>query len=384
MNGPPSNNQFDAIIIGGGFFGCSIATYLCAQRGLSNVLVVERESELMQRASYNNQARIHTGYHYPRSFTTAYRSRVNFPKYLERWPDTVVSSFTKLYAIAAMNSKVNSVQFERFCREMGGQLQPASQSLSALFESRLIESVYLAQEYAFDSERLAELVKMELRECGVKTAMSTTVTAVKKQATDLALTLTSGSDMTSMAVAPIVFNCTYSGVNQFSGDFKGTSSKIKHEIAEMTLLEVPSELSGLGITVMDGPFFSVMPFPPRQLHTLSHVRYTPRTQWNDAPLLNPYEKLDDTIGANSASRMLRDSSRYLPCLRKSKIVDHLVEVKTVLAKNEGDDGRPILFEKYPDLPGFFSVLGGKIDNIFDVFESMDSDQELSQMIQTTH
>ena len=61
---------WDAVVIGGGFFGCSIATELITEHGNSNVLIVERERDVMKRASYGNQARVHNGYHYPRSFTT--------------------------------------------------------------------------------------------------------------------------------------------------------------------------------------------------------------------------------------------------------------------------------------------------------------------------
>jgi hypothetical protein len=68
--------------------------------------------------------------------------------------------------------------------------------------------------------------------------------------------------------------------------------------------------------------------------------------------------------------MIRDSGRYVPSLCKAKYVDSLFEVKTVLVKNEGDDGRPILFEKHPSLPNLFSLLGGKIDNIYDILEKM--------------
>jgi hypothetical protein len=42
-------------------------------------------------------------------------------------------------------------------------------------------------------------------------------------------------------------------------------------------------------------------------------------------------------------------------------------------KNEGDDGRPILFEKHLEMPGCYSVLGGKIDNIYDVLEKLDAE-----------
>lgn len=71
--------------------------------------------------------------------------------------------------------------------------------------------------------------------------------------------------------------------------------------------------------------------------------------------------------------MIRDVGRYLPAVFDAKYVDSLFEVKTVLVKNEGDDGRPILFEKHPELPGCYSILGGKIDNIYDVLEKLDAD-----------
>jgi len=40
----------------------------------------------------------------------------------------------------------------------------------------------------------------------------------------------------------------------------------------------------------------------------------------------------------------------------------------VLIKNEADDGRPILFLRRPETSRVISILGGKIDNIYDLFE----------------
>ena len=71
--------------------------------------------------------------------------------------------------------------------------------------------------------------------------------------------------------------------------------------------------------------------------------------------------------------MVRDVGRYIPEVLKAQHNDSLFEVKTILVKNEGDDGRPILFEKHAELPGCFSVLGGKIDNIYDVLEKLDTE-----------
>ena len=142
----------------------------------------------------------------------------------------------------------------------------------------------------------------------------------------------------------------------------------------MALMQAPPVLQGLGITVMDGPFFSMMPFPARGLHTLSHVRYTPHLHWNDVQGLDPYQKLKQYECATRVDRMVRDVGRYLPAVLGAEYVDSLFEVKTVLVKNEGDDGRPIMFEKHPELPGCYSILGGKIDNIYDVLEKLDAEQ----------
>ena len=120
-----TSDLFDAVVIGGGFYGATIAIYLARERGLQTIVLMEREAALLQRASYNNQARVHNGYHYPRSFTTAYRSRINLPRFVQDWPQAVKTDFVKLYAIARRNSKVTASQFKRFCRETNAPLWPA-------------------------------------------------------------------------------------------------------------------------------------------------------------------------------------------------------------------------------------------------------------------
>lgn len=371
-----SNIGQDAVIIGGGFYGAAIAIYLVRQRGFKNIVLIEREAGLLKRASYNNQARVHNGYHYPRSFTTAYRSQVNLPKFVRDWPEVVKTDFTKLYAIARRNSKVTANQFERFIREIGAKIQPAQPSLKALFEPSLIEDVFLVEEYAFDSTKLLNWAEAELKLCGVQVHCQTRATHISNGPNQTLQVLVQaesadGLNAQQLVSSRHVFNCTYSGLNQLSGDFTGTSTGLKQEITEMALMQMPPQLEGLGITVMDGPFFSIMPFPARDLHTLSHVRYTPHLHWKDEQGIDPYQKLNEYKRETRVDRMVRDVGRYIPSVLNAKYVDSLYEVKTVLVKNESDDGRPILFEAHAELPGCYSILGGKIDNIYDVFEQLD-------------
>jgi glycine/D-amino acid oxidase-like deaminating enzyme len=371
------STSHDAVIIGGGFYGAVIATYLIKQRGFKRVTLIEREAGLFQRASFKNQARVHNGYHYPRSFLTAYRSRVNFPNFVRDWPNAIVQDFDKIYAVANRNSKHTAKQFERFCNDIGAKIKIAPNSLRSLFSSYLIDNVFLVEEYAFDSTKLANWAKNELEDCGVRIYLKTNALDISRQSNkNLKVLLSQEGKPEESIITQYVFNCAYSGINQFEGDFGGIKTDIKHEITEMALVQPPPILKDLGITVMDGPFFSLMPFPARELHTLSHVRYTPHFQWIDKPGIDPYKKLDMYQASTRVDRMMRDVERYMPSISKAKYIESLFEIKTVLVKNEVDDGRPILFEKSLDLPGCYSILGGKIDNIYDVLEKLDAEQFL--------
>lgn len=372
---PSPNVDQDAVIVGGGFYGAAIAIYLAKRRGIKRIVLAERETALLTRASYNNQARVHNGYHYPRSFTTAHRSRVNLPKFVSDWPEAVARDFTKLYAIARRNSKVTAKQFERFCREIGARIQPAEPALRTLFEPRLVENVFRVEEYAFDATKLARWAERELHEHHVLVRLDTHVTGISRGPNGtLSVAMQSRAGDNETTSCRYAFNCTYSGLNQLKGDFPGTQTALKQEITEIALMKVPRSLENLGITVMDGPFFSMMPFPARGLHTLSHVRYTPHLHWNDQSGSDPYDKLGRYPRTTRVDRIVTDAGRYVPALLDAEHLDSLFEVKTVLVKNEGDDGRPILFEKHPGLPGCYSILGGKIDNIYDIFEKLDAEQ----------
>ncbi len=362
----------NAVVIGGGFYGATIAIYLARQRRVGHVVLLEREDSLLTRASYSNQARVHNGYHYPRSFTTAFRSRVNLPRFMRDWPSAVKTDFQKIYAISRRNSKITARQFERFCNEIGAKLLPVSSTVRALFDERLIESVFGVEEYAFDSRQLAEWARRELVELGVELRFNTRATAIRHD--DGALTVSIGNGATADTVrCRYVFNCSYSGLNQLGGDYPGTVTRIKQEVTEMALVRVPPAMKDMGVTVMDGPFFSLMPFPARTLHTLSHVRYTPHFSWVDAQGVDPYQRLAVYDRQTRVERMIRDVARYVPILTNVEYVDSLFEVKSVLMRNESDDGRPILFERHASLPGCFSILGGKIDNIYDVLERLDNE-----------
>ena len=60
-----------------------------------------------------------------------------------------------------------------------------------------------------------------------------------------------------------VLNATYASVNQILKSVEEIETEtfpIKYELCEIILCEVSDSLKNVGMTVMDGPFFSIMPF----------------------------------------------------------------------------------------------------------------------------
>jgi hypothetical protein len=62
--------------------------------------------------------------------------------------------------------------------------------------------------------------------------------------------------------------------------------------------------------------------------------------------------------------------RYMPVLGAARHVDSLFEYKTILLQNEQDDGRPILFRNDYGWRNHGLIMGGKIDNIYDIFQKL--------------
>ncbi len=69
--------------------------------------------------------------------------------------------------------------------------------------------------------------------------------------------------------------------------------------------------------------------------------------------------------------MIRDASRYVPAMRNARLRGSIFETKTILTDNDNNDGRPILLEKSDTVPGVYSILSGKIDNVYDIIERID-------------
>ena len=123
---------------------------------------------------------------------------------------------------------------------------------------------------------------------------------------------------------------------------------VRNEDTVMPLVEVPEKFKNVAITIMDGFFFSIYPFPKLGLHTIHHVELTP-------------------AGGNYA-KIKEHVVRCIPDMIDMKHLGDICERKAVFLQNDGDDGRPIMFRENYGFRGFDVIVGAKLDNIYDILD----------------
>lgn len=361
---PTAPLPFDSAIIGGGFFGCRTALALAAKG--HRVLLIEQGPKLAAQASTFNQSRLHNGYHYPRSLMTAMGAHAHYKRFQKEYAPFIINNFNHVYAIAGQGSKTNPHQFERFCKYLAIPCTPAATKVRELFDTVRIKAVYNVDEVGLDTQKImASLHAKIAAHEKIILRTGTRCTALHTEARTVRLECGSQS-----FTAHNVFNMTYGGLNQLltASDFKPLG--LKTELVEMPLVKLPSPLKGLGFTVMDGPFFSCMPFGRNGSHTFSHVRYTPHHQQTNAAS-NTYQELAayQQTNATHFPFMRNDAARYLPAMRNVEYQSSIWQVKVVPQKHETDDGRPILMREHLGKLGhsrcIVSVLGSKLDSIYE-------------------
>ncbi len=360
----------DVVVIGGGFFGLRIGT-MTARAGRATVLF-EGGGRFMGRASFVNQARVHGGYHYPRSVLTAMRARQHYARFQAEFGSTLRTDFQHVYAIGRHQSKVRASEFVEFCRRIRAPLSPAPVEIARQFDANFVEATFVAEEAVFDARWLAELALTDASRAGTDLCAGVAIDSVEPGATRRLRVHWRSASHRGTTECDWVVNATYSSLNTVLTQSALTPIALLHELTEVAIVRPPAGLVGFGVTVMDGPFWSCLPFPPLGAYSLTHVRYTPHAAWRSSDPEAPISRsaVPSAPDRTHNTLMQRDAERFLPLMRDARYVKSLWEVKTVLPRSAGDDGRPILVRQHADAPGLISILGAKIDSVYDVEDEL--------------
>lgn len=367
--------QVDRVVIGAGIYGL----YAAWQLGLKGktVRVLEYDAEPFKRASYVNQARVHNGYHYPRSMATALQSKKYYNRFHEDFGFCIHQKFDKIYAVANQFSWSNADQFQKFCRQ--ANIKCDKIDASKYFKSKLCSNAFLTEETTYDAKILTAFFEEKISALqNVQTDYNTRIEEIENNGKYFVINRLNETGLET----EYVLNATYASLNQIHKKAGFSSFPLKYELCEMILCNVSENIKNKGLTLMDGPFFSVMPFGRTGLHSLSSVSHTPhKTSLNNLPSFdcqtdeiecssNQLENCNTCINKPRSSwpYMSRISQKYLAEDVNISFEKDIFAIKTILLQAEVDDSRPTIVKEMNNSPMFYSVLSGKINTIYDLDE----------------
>ena len=372
--------RFDRIIIGAGIYGLYSA-YFCGKRKES-VLVLECDPTPFRRATYINQARVHQGYHYPRSISTATKSAGYFERFVSDYGFCINKEFEKIYATSKQFSWTDGEQFMDFCKAAGIHCEELNPD--RYFNSKMCDGAFLTREYTYDAAMLRDYFMEKIGELShVKIVFGADITSIAEEGDVYAVSMGDGSKYST----DFLINATYAGTNQILDMLGYEKFKIKYELCEIILCDVNEKLKPYGFTVMDGPFFSIMPFGKTEYHSLTSVTFTPHsTSYDDVPVFSCQERSEGHCSrarlgnCNDCPAKPDTAFPYMSNLAHKYLKEEygftyhssLFSMKPILMTSEIDDSRPTVIMKYNDKPVFIGVLSGKINTVYDLDEVLNN------------
>lgn len=387
------DKKYDKIIIGAGLYGL-YAAKACSDRG-QRVLVLEYEDAPFGRATYSNQARVHMGYHYPRSLTTAVKSAGYFRRFVEDFGFCIHDRFDQIYATSDKFSWTSAGQFMDFCRAAGIRCDEVA--VSRYFKPGMCDGAFVTQEYTYDAGILRDYYEEQLRDrVNVAFIFGARIDRIVKKSDVFEVWLSDGGRYESS----YVLNAAYASVNQIIDKLEGVEKEffdIKYELCEIILCEPSAALRETGITVMDGPFFSIMPFGRTGLHSLTSVTFTPHvTSYDTFPAFRCQRGLSaeekgreqttvcgrENLGnCNSCPHKPESAWPYMSHLADKYMREEyaytykesLFSMKPILKSSEMDDSRPTAIRVLSGRPAFVSVLSGKINTVYDLDDYLEGE-----------
>ncbi len=372
--------KYDKIIIGAGLYGLYSALYSC-KKG-QNVIVLECDDAPFKRATYINQARVHQGYHYPRSISTALKSAGYFERFNKDYVFCVNKEFDQIYATSSQYSWSDGKQFKDFCK--AANIPCEELHASNYFKDGMCDGVFRTREYTYDAMILKDYLLDELSKYGnaVTIKYGVKINAIEKSTNTYVIRTEDGNTYESS----FVLNSTYAGTNQILEMAGFEKFGIKYELCEIILCDVNDKLKEVGFTVMDGPFFSIMPFGKTGYHSLTSVTFTPHTtSYDEVPTFscqgesNGHCSTKRLGNCNDCPAKPATAFPYMANLARKYMLDDyqfeykksLFSMKPILMSSEIDDSRPTVIRTYSKNPTFVGVLSGKINTVYDLDEVLD-------------
>jgi hypothetical protein len=313
-------------VLGGGWYGCHIAASL--KRDGAEVVLHETSDRLFSGASGGNPARLHLGFHYPRSKLTRAMSQEHYAAFMDEYGHLTRTVPINIYAIAAHDSMVD---FGNYRQTLQGEVEFITVDKPHELGLRNVEGALLTGERHLIIDEARAYFHAALQDVAY-------FEMPKTQTID-----SHGFDWT--------IDCTFCA--------NDSTNIARYEPCVTGLLSGPTNRA---VTIMDGPFPSIYPWNEEMgLCSLTSAKWTPlaRCATREAAEKVLADTTSATVGQH-LKLMQEDMATFWPeSFDAYKIVDAKLTIRAM--PRSGSDARLVDVVRVGERA--LRVRAGKIDAI---------------------
>lgn len=218
-------------IIGGGVYGCLVGIELSNSY---NIIINEKNDDILQEATTHSLWRIHKGYHYPRCDITAQLCKNSYDLFLEKYPDCTIK-YKHIYCIAKHNSNITSDEYVDFMKR--NELSYQKIDKLECFNENTIDSFFTVDERLYNVSKIRKKIYNEFNHNN-----------------NIHLNLNSNIENINNTYCRTILTSYWNNNNIITND-----NIYEYQICEVVMIKLPEVCKNFSITIMDGPFLSLNP-----------------------------------------------------------------------------------------------------------------------------
>lgn len=347
-------------VVGGGVFGCVIAAEL-TELGLE-VQLFEKNSSLLSGSTVESVSRLHLGLHYPRDIQTAKQSIEGFKDFVTEFPEAVDLDFTNYYALSSSNSRVTETEFREFAIESGAPFQEVEKGELAKFGFNIesVSALFFSPEGVISNEILRSTLNSRLASQGVNVRSAVEIGKVDRTQDSWRLFDKHGENYGNFN---LVILATYALDNiEINSHFPLARREYEFQNTLVLAAKMP-DVAGLGVTVMDGDFLTLLPVA----FQTNHLIYAPGPS-----VLTRETGYQPSIVTNSVPSAMQLAAATEQIIQRLQLyfseIDTPADLTLIPGKRaieanvrQSDRRQTTILELGPSL---YSVASGKIDHCF--------------------
>ena len=302
-------------IIGSGWYGLHIAKLL---QNKHNITIIEKNDDFFSGSSYNNQRRLHLGFHYPRSDYTrklCMNGYINFQKQYNE----VLFDIDKNYYCLSNKSFIDFNTYLQIFNINNYKKYFNIVNNNSNLISNIDGDFISTKEKGIDVVKSKKLFKTMLNNCSL--IFNYEVQNIEH--------INGKIKINNKNTYDYVFDCT-----------NGNIENNRNYIYEKTITLIYKKIKHIdigAITIMDGLFMSLYPINDYfQEYTLTHVKYTPVISSNDYNEVKNFKITNELIN-DVKTNMEKEFIHYFKSFKENfEYKDYFIAYKV---KNSNNDSK---------------------------------------------